>query len=280
MRTAKILIVDDEPRIRSFLKDMLTGEERKITTAADGREALDYIADQEFDLVLLDLKMRAIGGMDVLAALHERWPDTAVIVLTAHASLESAVEAVRQGAYDYLFKPCKTNELRESVRAALRERRHKVRQRAIMDRLRRTLSDNLEALRTLESEPSSTPALKEKSPQTRKEGKRFLEWGGLIIDRTRHVATLDGHLLELSPTQFDLLAYLMGEAPRVISPQELVCEVRNYEVEPDPEESRNIVCSHIYHIRESVEAVGGRRDIIRTVRGVGYTMNEVLLHNF
>jgi DNA-binding response OmpR family regulator len=94
----------------------------------------------------------------------------------------------------------------------------------------------------------------------------------LIVDFMRHVMTLDGHLLELSPTEFDLLAYLASEAPRVISPQELVREVQGYESEAW--EARDTVRYHVYRIRRKAKAATGRTDIIRTVRGVGYTMGE------
>lgn len=270
MRSAKILVVDDEPAVRSFLRDMLTYEGRQIVTAESGEEALKHIADQEFDLVLLDLKMKTIGGIEVLADLHRRWPDTAVIVLTAHASLETAVEAVRRGACDYLFKPCKMDKLQESVEEALRARQKSIRQREVLDRVKRSLSDNLEDLSTLSARPS--PKLEEDG---RTKG-NFLEWGNLVIDLTRHTATLNGHMLELSPTQFDMLAYLVEEAPRVIPPEELVREVREYEGEPGREEARNIVRSHIYQIREHIEAACGQRSIVRTVRGVGYAISEVV----
>jgi DNA-binding response OmpR family regulator len=86
----------------------------------------------------------------------------------------------------------------------------------------------------------------------------------------RHVITLNGHLLELSPTEFDLLAYLISEAPRVVSAQELVREVQGHESEPW--EARDIVRYHVYRIRRKMKAAAGRTDALCTVRGVGYTI--------
>jgi DNA-binding response OmpR family regulator len=88
----------------------------------------------------------------------------------------------------------------------------------------------------------------------------------------RHVITLDGHILELSPTEFALLAYLVSESPRVISSQELVRAVQGYECEPW--EARETLRYHVHRIRRKVRQASGRADVIRTVRGVGYSLGE------
>ncbi|MEE8391071.1 MAG: response regulator [Anaerolineae bacterium] len=121
--TASVLVVDDDPGVRSFLQDMLTDEGHRVIAVESGEAALAQIAVQEFDLAVIDLKMEGIGGMEVLAELRRRAPDTVAIILTGHASLSTAVEALRQGAHDYLFKPCKLEELRKSVRRGLNRRR-------------------------------------------------------------------------------------------------------------------------------------------------------------
>jgi len=267
---ARILVVDDEVGVRFFLEEVLTRDGHKVVAVESGEAALECIATQEFDLALIDLMMKGIGGMEVLAALRRQSPDTGAIVLTAHASLETAVEALRQGAHDYLFKPCKTVELRESVRTGLLKRQRELRQRDLLGQLERSLSSSLEEIRAtvVEQPVPPPPAIAEPAAGQ----VRFLERGGLIVDFMRHVITLDGHLLELSPTEFDLLAHLVSEAPRVISPQELVREVQGYESEPW--EARDIVRYHVYRVRRKIKASTGRTDVIRTVRGVGYTIGE------
>ena len=126
MTAPTILVVDDEEGIRYFLERFLTREGFQVVTVSSGEAALARLASTEFDVVLLDLKMKGIGGLDVLADLRQRWPATSVIILTAHASLESAVEALHRGAHDYLFKPCRTLDLRESIRAGLIKRREQL----------------------------------------------------------------------------------------------------------------------------------------------------------
>ncbi len=277
---AKILVVDDESGIRFFLEEMLTNDGHQVVAVDSGQAALKRITAEGFDLVLLDLKLKDVGGMEVLATLRQRSPDTVVILLTGHASLETAVEALRHGAHDYLFKPCKTLELRESIRTGLLKRQQKARQRGLLHQLEQHLS-SLHELRAAIAEQSPLPSpatvveqldasYLDKEPA--EEQARFLRRGGLIVDLTRHVITLQGHLLELSPTEFGLLAYLVSEAPRVVPPQELVREVQGYETEPW--EASETVRYHIYRIRQKIKAATGRDDVIRTVRGVGYTIDE------
>ncbi len=246
--SAKILVVDDEKAIRFILEETLTRDGYQVTTAESGAAALALLATQHFDLALLDLKLKDMEGTDVLSALRRLSPDTVAIMLTAHASLESAVAALRQGAHDYLFKPCQTDEIRESVRTGLRKR-----QRELSER---------------DAEPGGREHAEAVPPQPAPAPARFLQRGGLIVDVERHVITLDGHLLQLSPTEFNLLAHLAGAAPRVVSAQELVREVQGYDV--DVWEARDVVRFHIHRLRQKLREATGRRDLIRNVRGVGY----------
>lgn len=247
-----ILVVDDEDGIRYYLERLLTREGYRVTTAPDGETALLRLAVDEFDVVLLDLKMRGVSGLDVLAELRQKWPATSVIILTAHASLESAVEALRRGAHDYLFKPCKTIDLRESVRSSLIKRQ-----------------ELLHLRQFTAAAPGPIELATAASPIGFASPDRFLQHSGLIVDSIRHIITLDGVLLELSPTEFDLLAYLVSEAPRVVPPQELIREVQGYS--SNAQEAAETIRSHIYHIRRKVQSAAGR-SLVRTVRGVGYAV--------
>ncbi len=121
MRT--VLIVDDEATIRENLDRLLKGNGYATTLAADGQEALDAAAGREFDVVLLDIRMPHLSGMDVLRRLHEDHPDTAVIMVTAVADdVTTAVETMKLGAYDYVMKPFNLGDVLIRVEKA-RERR-------------------------------------------------------------------------------------------------------------------------------------------------------------
>ncbi len=275
---ANILVVDDEAAIRFFIEEMLSRDGHHVTSVGSGKKALEQIKrkDIEFDLALIDLKMEEIGGMEVLKVIREQSPNTAVIVLTAHASLETAVEALRHGAHDYLFKPCKTVQLRESVRAGLLKRQRELRRQSLLNQLEQNLATSLKEIRATTSDAPATPlkplGMDDVEPEESAiEEERFLQRGKLIVDFMRHVITFDGHLLELSPTEFDLMAYLISEAPRVISPQDLVREVQGYDAEPW--EASDMVRYHIYRIRQKIEKFADDEDVIRTVRGVGYAID-------
>ncbi|MFN2269721.1 MAG: response regulator [Anaerolineae bacterium] len=126
---ANMLVVDDDTLVRNYLFQVLTCDGHQVLAVESGEDALACIADREFDVALLDLKMDGVGGMEVLTVLRQQWPDTVVILLTGHPTLETVFGALRQGAFDYLFKPCRIAELRESVSKGLLQRRQLLRQR-------------------------------------------------------------------------------------------------------------------------------------------------------
>lgn len=119
----KILVVDDEPSLRDVLSIMLKKAGYTTATAVDGEEAVSKVGKDIYDLVITDLKMPGMGGMDVLKAVKSASPDTVVLVVTAFGSAESAVEAMKLGAYDYLTKPFQIDEVQLIIRNALEKRR-------------------------------------------------------------------------------------------------------------------------------------------------------------
>jgi len=266
---AKILIVDDEEAIRFTLEELLARDGYQVVAVESGERALAQIAEQPFDLALLDLKLKGIGGMEVLAALREQVLDTAVIVLTAHGSMDTAINALRQGAHDYLLKPTDAATLRESVRTALLKREREQRQQALLLQVEQSLTASLEEIRAAVVEP--VPALQPPAAEALTQPPERLQKGDLVIDLAQHNISLNGHNLEFSPTEFDIVVHLAQQAPNVISAQELVSSVLGYAC--DRFEAADIVRHHIYHIRQKAKASSGRSDIIRTVRAIGYALN-------
>ena len=102
---ANILIVDDEEVVRLSHLRSLEGADCNARAAADGNEALQVMEQHPFDVVLLDLRMPGLDGMDLLKTIKQRWPDSEVVVITGFPSIESAKQAVKLGAFDYLAKP-------------------------------------------------------------------------------------------------------------------------------------------------------------------------------
>ncbi len=119
MKDRKILIVDDEPIARDNLAHIITKDGYSARVAADGQQAIDILKKEEVDLVLTDLCMKGKDGMAVLDEAKKLWPAIEVVVITGHASVDTAVEAMRRGAYHYVAKPFKINELRVIVEKAL-----------------------------------------------------------------------------------------------------------------------------------------------------------------
>jgi DNA-binding NtrC family response regulator len=119
MKTRKILIVDDEPIARDNLAHILKKDGYVPLLAENGEQALDILRQEEVDLVLTDLRMKGLDGMAVLSEAKNLWPSTEVVVITGYASVDTAVAAMRQGAYHYVSKPFKIEELRAIVEKAL-----------------------------------------------------------------------------------------------------------------------------------------------------------------
>jgi len=115
---AKILVVDDERAIRSTLKEILEYEKYSVTDAADGMEALELVKNDQFDVILLDIKMPRMDGLEVLEELLKT-NDTPIVMISGHGTIETAVEAIKKGAYDYIAKPLDLNRLLITIRNAL-----------------------------------------------------------------------------------------------------------------------------------------------------------------
>lgn len=119
----RILIVEDEKSMREVLKILLEGERYEVVSASDGLEGLSYLTNDIFDLVITDIKMPKVDGFELLKKTKEISPDTIVIMITAFGTTEAAIEAMKSGAYDYINKPFKIDEIRLIVEKALEKKR-------------------------------------------------------------------------------------------------------------------------------------------------------------
>jgi DNA-binding response OmpR family regulator len=233
----RALVVDDEERVRYVLEETLRRVGHVVVTASSGEEALDLLRDTSFDVAVVDLNLGGhVDGLRVLEALRWRWPGTAVVILTAHGSLESALAAIREGVDAYLLKPSKPAEVRQAVQEAL-ERRKNLRGRA----------EGTEG--------------------------HVVQRGGFSVNLEQHLATRDGQVLDLTPQELKLLAHLMQNAPRVVPPLELVQVVRECELE-DPYEARQIIKWYVHRLRRQAEPDPSAPLHILNVRGVGYRFKE------
>ena len=119
--SGKILVVDDQADMRGLLRDVLEAEGYQVGTADSGEKALQVVAEEQYDLVLTDLRMKGMLGTALLSEIKHRYPEIGVILMTAFGTIETAIEAIKGGATDYLIKPVKTEDVLRVVGRAVRE---------------------------------------------------------------------------------------------------------------------------------------------------------------
>ena len=258
-----ILIIDDEASLRHTLARILQRAGASVTTAASGKEALALLLQQSFDLIYLDVRMPNMNGLEVLKAIHLQFPDMPVVLFTAQPDVSSAVEALRQGAKDYLVKPIQPQTLIDRTRAILawqEKERHK-----------REIQQQIESLQiklnSLENEEGTYPAT---SFGLLNADERYLTHGKLIFDLHARRLTIDGKIINLPPTAFDYLLVLARHAPNVVDYQTLVTEAQGYQAEF--RDAQELAKWHVHHIRQAIEPDAHNPSYLINVRGKGYRL--------
>lgn len=257
----KILLVDDEANIRQGLKAILQKDGHEVQDVATAKAALSLLPSFAPEVAVLDIRLPGMQGTELLTEVKTQWPHTAVILLTGHGRLESAVTAVKEGAFDYLMKPAKPNAIREVVSRALTEARRQREQAALLD----TLQVGLQRLQQLPtSSGTNQPAAK--APPTQ------LHIGDLVINRAAYEVRRKDETLALTPAEYQLLLTLAEQAGAVVDYVTLVKVTLDYEAEPW--EAKELIKRHIYTLRQKVEWQPERPRMILNVRGVGYRLKE------
>lgn len=256
-KSAKILVVDDEPIIRETLVEMLATEGQEVVAAASGEEALALLQKETFDLMLLDLIMPGLGGLQVMEKTRKIAPGTIIIMLTAHGTLSSAIQAMRHGAHDYLLKPASAPKIMASVEEGLRLRQEALRKQELVHQMEKAIKE----LASGELAPPGTESEPERPT-------RFLQARDIVVDLQRQVVLVRDEPVNLTPTELRLLTTLMQHPDEVIGARELVEEVQGYEC--DELEARAIIRVHIRRLRKKIEEIPEDPHYIINVRGVGY----------
>jgi two-component system, OmpR family, response regulator len=220
-----LLIVDDEENLRSMLAAALQHHGFTVTTAEDGRRALDLIADERPQLVLLDVMMPGLDGFEVCRRIRADGDRTPVLFLTARDSTEDKVRGLTLGGDDYLQKPFSLDELVARCEAILR--------------------------RTTDNDSSTVH-----------------ECADLVMDDDAHRVTRAGEDVALSPTEYNLLRYLLVNQGRVLSKAQILDHVWKYDFGGDG----GVVETYIGYLRKKVDHVEPK--LIHTLRGVGYSLRR------
>lgn len=274
--TAHILVVDDEGAIRYSVSKTLQRVGYEVDEAATGEEALDMMTKREYDVVLTDIRMPGLTGVELLKRIKDISPDAIVILMTGYASLGTAVESLRLGAHDYLIKPSSSQDIRQSVSRGVERSRNLKRRRALLDAIRSNVfelthapEDSTASAYHDDGEPLAASAYDSSiaEPMTSN-----MTLGPLTIYPGRYQISVGDQPIDLTPTEFDLLLYLAAHRGRVVSCHELVREVRGYTV--DEAEAREVIRPHVSNLRRKLKQTGQDADLIVNVRGIGYRLSE------
>jgi two-component system, OmpR family, response regulator RegX3 len=256
-----ILLIDDEAPVRKTMARILQQAGFEVTTAESGEQGLAFLEGMPIDLVYMDLRMPGLSGLDVLNLIHTRYPTLPVVLFTAQPDVNSAVEALRRGATDYLLKPLKPEIIIERTKSVLAQQQKEHRKREIAAQME-ALQAELKSLETgdeIEVVPASMPA-----------ADRFIKRGPISLDLHTHRVSVGERVVTLAPASFDYLLVLMRHAPEVVDFQTLVAEAQGYQA--DLREAQELTKWHIHQIRQAIEEDAHSPSHLITVRGVGYRL--------
>ncbi|HEX9077669.1 MAG TPA: response regulator transcription factor [Anaerolineae bacterium] len=225
----KILVIDDDDGLLKLAETALKKQDLRVLTAKSGREGLRVAFNEHPDLVLLDLMLPEMDGLEVCRRLKEL-SDIPIIMLTALSTESDIVKGLTTGADDYITKPFGIAELVARIQVALRRRNT--------------------------SNASNRPAV--------------LVRGPLTIDLARHKVMVNGKAVDLTPTEFHLLAHLAQNGGRVVPHRALLVEVWG----PEYREQVDYLHLYIRYLRQKIECDPAHPEIIKTERGIGYYLNE------
>jgi len=227
-RAARVLVVDDEPNISALLSATLRLVAFEVRVVDSGHRALVAVEEFEPDLVVLDVMLPDLDGFDVAKRLRATGSRVPVLFLTARDAVEDRISGLSAGADDYVTKPFSLEEVVLRIRAILRRSQPE-----------------------LDGAPADTGVLR---------------YADLELDEDAHEVRRAGRLVDLSPTEFNLLRYLLINAGRVVSKAQILDRVWKYDFGGDG----RIVESYVYYLRRKIDKTGP--PLIHTVRGVGYAL--------
>lgn len=234
-----ILVVDDEPVARQSLSDILRLEGYGVNSVPNGQAAVEYVRTHAVDLMVVDLRMPGMDGLEVIQVVNQISPDTEVILLTAYGSTETAIQALRLRVHDYLLKPALPAQIVASVKKGLTRREARLKSRG---------SSNLAPI----EEPTSEIRFKD----------------GAVADLSRRVIQKGKKITHLTPAEGRLLRVLLENPGKVFSHRDLVLLVQGYDT--SPQEAPEVLRPLVSRLRHKLEDFPDLMKSISSVRGTGY----------
>lgn len=231
-----ILIVDDEPVARQSLSDILKLEGYTVSAVANGQAAVEFIRTHSIDLMIVDLKMPGMDGLEVVQVANQVSPETEVVILTAHGSTESAIQALRLRIHDYLLKPASPAQVIASVKKGLSRRSSKSHLGGVSD-----FDEGTEVFKLAD---------------------------GTLVDLSRRQIKFKSKTEHLTPAEGRLLKVLMENEGKVFSHRELVLLVQGYDT--SQREAPEILRPLVSRLRHKLEQFPSLSEQVVSVRGTGY----------
>jgi len=236
---SNILVVDDEPVARQSLSEILRLEGYAVNSVPNGQAAVEYVRTHPVELVVVDLRMPGMDGLEVVQVVNQISPETEVILLTAFGTTETAIQALRLRVHDYLLKPAPPSQVVNSVKKGLARREARLKARG--------------GTSTMEVDEGIT---------------EFSLKDGTHIDLSRRQIRKKDQIIHLTPAEGRLLRVLIENPGRVYSHRELVLLVQGYDT--SQREAPEILRPLVSRLRHKLEAFPSLSDRIVSVRGTGY----------
>jgi DNA-binding response OmpR family regulator len=237
---SNILVVDDEPVARQSMTDILKLEGHNVVSAPNGQSAVEYVRTHPVDLMIVDLRMPGMDGLEVIQVVNQVSPETEVILLTAFGSTETAIQALRLRIHDYLLKPASPAQVIASVKKGLARRAARTRVRGGVSEL----NDS--------DEPILVFTLKD----------------GTSVDLSRRQIRHRNKVEHLTPAEGRLLRILMENEGKVFSHRELVLLVQGYDT--SQREAPEILRPLVSRLRHKLDQFPSLSERVASVRGTGY----------
>jgi DNA-binding response OmpR family regulator len=262
---AHILLVEDDERARLALGYRLHYDGYHVVQAADGKTAIDLLEQQEFQVVLTDIVLGDIDGIEVLHSARLQSYRPAVILLTGHGTLDTAIAALREGAYDYLQKPCADEDLLKCIESAVQHYN-----------VEYHLTQAATLLTSIYGRPEAPPPPADTSssyhprrlpdiPNVVRNRSSFITIGKLCIGMSRDDVTFAGQPVPLTPIEYTLLRFLAEQQGNVCTFTEIARHTHRFELDND--EAQKLLKTHIRNLRKKLEPAYLIND-----RGTGYKL--------
>lgn len=236
---SNILVVDDEPIARQSMSEILRLEGYAVNAVPNGQAAVEFVRTHPVELMIVDLRMPGMDGLEVVQVVNQISPETEIVLLTAFGSTESAIQALRLRIHDYLLKPAAPTQVLASVKKGLARRDARLKARG----------------GTATQEVDDGPA-------------EFSLKDGTHIDLSRRQIRKKDNIIHLTPAEGRLLRVLIENPGRVYSHRELVLLVQGYDT--SQREAPEILRPLVSRLRHKLEAFPSLSDRIVSVRGTGY----------